>query len=59
MDDWIYIGKNKCVCILIILESEEAQVIDFFLVEYHFALLSQILNVVDDWQRNELGHQQP
>ena len=40
MDDLIYIGKTKCVCIIIILESEVAQVIDFFLVEYHFALLS-------------------
>ena len=42
MDNSIYIGKNKCFGILIILESEVEQVIDFFLVEYHFALLSQI-----------------
>ena len=43
VDDWIYIGKNKYVCIPIILETEVVPVIDFFLVKNHFTLLSQIL----------------
>ena len=42
VDNWIYIRKYKYVCILIILKTEVAQVIDFFLVENHFTLLSQI-----------------
>ena len=29
VDDWFYVGKNKYVCILIMLETEVAQVIDF------------------------------
>ena len=57
-DNWIYIGKHKYVLILI-LKTEAAQVIDFFLLENHFTLLSQISMSLMTGQRKELGHQQP